>query len=113
MVKKKSVVKPTKKTDKDFYELLTSKIQSCDYVFKKHAKQRQKDRTITDVEVLDILEGKIVFKRRRNKSKDKYEEGREDWNYCVEGQNLDNKKIRIIISFEEGFLPIITVMWID
>jgi len=62
---------------------------------------------------LDILEGRDGRKRRRNKSKDKFEVGREDWNYCIEGINLDNEKIRIIISFAEGQVPIITIMWIN
>jgi hypothetical protein len=103
---------PTKKSDKELYELLTRKILSGEYVFKKHSRQRQKDRGITDLEVLDILEGKKGRKRHRNKSKDRCDPEREDWNYCIEGVNLDDFKIRIIVSFEQGLLPIITVMWI-
>ena len=115
MAKKKKPqkeIKPAKKTDKELLELLDKKIVAGDYVFKKHARQRQKDRTITDLEVLDILEGKSKRNRHRNKSKDKYEKGRKDWNYCIEGKNLDEKEIRIIISFEDEMIPIITVMWI-
>ena len=108
----KTANKPKKKSDRELFGLLTEKIENGDYVFKKHAKQRQKDRTISDLEVLDILEGKPKRNRHRNKVKDKYEEGRDDWNYCIEGQNLDKKKIRIIVSFEEDLIPIITVMWI-
>jgi hypothetical protein len=103
---------PIKKSDKELYELLTTKILSGEYVFKKHSRQRQKDRNITDIDVLDLLEGKKGRRRHRNKLKDKYESGREDWNYCIEGVNIDDKPIRIIISFEYGLLPIITVMWI-
>lgn len=108
----KTIKKPKKKTDKELYDFLDTKIANAEYVFKKHAKQRQIDRTISDLEVLDILEGKKKRNRHRNKKKDKFEEGREDWNYCIEGQNLDKKKIRIIISFEDNLIPIITVMWI-
>lgn len=108
----KTIKKPKKKTDEELFDLLEEKIASADYVFKKHAKQRQIDRTISDLEVLDIIEDKKRRNRHRNKKKDKYEEGREDWNYCIEGQNLDKKKIRIIISFEGSKVPIITVMWI-
>jgi hypothetical protein len=103
---------PLKKSDKELYELLTSKIFTGEYVFKKHSRQRQNDRNISDIEVLDVLEGKKGRKRHRNKEKDKYETGRSDWNYCIEGVNIDNKAIRIIISFEDGLMPIITVMWI-
>lgn len=108
----KTTKKPKKKTDKELFSLLCTKITNAEYVFKKHARQRQIDRTISELEVLDILEGKKKRNRHRNKLKDKFEEGREDWNYCIEGQNLDEKKIRIIISFEDNMIPIITVMWI-
>jgi hypothetical protein len=103
---------PIKKSDKELYDLLNRKILTGEYIFKKHSRQRLKDRGITDIEVLDILEGKKGRKRHRNKEKDKYETGRDDWNYCIEGVNLDDFKIRIIVSFEQGLLPLITVMWI-
>ena len=115
MAAKKKGSKPKKtekRGDKELFQLIESKISSGDYLFKKHAKQRQKDRDISDIEVLDILEGKSKRGRRRNKAKDRYEEGRSDWNYCIEGQNLDAKKMRIVISFEEDLMPIITVIWI-
>lgn len=108
----KTIKKPRKKSDKELFSILDKKIANAEYIFKKHAKQRQKDRTINDLEVLDILEGRVNRNRHRNKQKDKYEEGREDWNYCIEGQNLERRKIRIIISFEDKMVPIITVMWI-
>lgn len=108
----KTIKKPTKKTDKDLFGLLDKKIANGDYVFKKHAKERQQERAISDLEILDILEGKKNRNRKRNKDKDKFVIGKEDWNYCIEGQNLDKKKIRIIISFEDDMIPIITVMWI-
>lgn len=110
--KANKINEPLKKPDKELYELLTKKILSGDYVFKRHSRQRQKDRSISDIDVLDVLEGKKGRKRHRNKKKDKYENGREDWNYCIEGVSFDDKPIRIIISFEYGLLPIITVMWI-
>jgi hypothetical protein len=104
--------KPLKKTDKELFDLLDKSIADGNYVFNKHAKQRQKDRSISDLEVLDILEGKYKRNRHRNKAKDKYEDGFEDWNYCIEGENLDGAKIRIIVSIKDGLVPIITVMWI-
>jgi hypothetical protein len=61
---------------------------------------------------LKILVGESGSRRHRNKVKDIYEEKKEDWNYCIEGVTIDKDKMRIIISFEEGIIPIITVMWI-
>jgi hypothetical protein len=68
------------------------------------------EREILDLDVLDILEGKKGRHRKRNKSKDKYEADREDWNYCFEGINLDQVLLRIIITINNGLMPIITVM---
>jgi len=104
--------KPKRKSDKELFTLLDEKIIKGEYVFKYHAEQRKNERAISELEVLDTLEGRAKRKRHRNKKKDKYEEGREDWNYCIEGCNLDKEKIKIIISFEGDIIPIITVMWI-
>lgn len=72
--------KPTKKPDKELWALIEEKIQSGSYLFLPHAKKRQKDRSITDIDVLDILENKVKRKRQRNKRKDSYTEGFMDWN---------------------------------
>jgi hypothetical protein len=106
---------PAKKTDHELWVLIGEKIQSGNYLFLSHAKKRQKDRNITDIDVLDILENKVKRKRQRNKRKDSYTEGFIDWNYCIEGLDLDEKnKIRIIVSFaEESNLLIVTVIRLD
>jgi hypothetical protein len=36
-----------------------------------------------------------------------------DWNYCIEGYDVDEQKIRIIISFDANLMLIITVMRIN
>lgn len=105
--------KPAKQNDSVLYALVKSKILTGDYIFLKHAKDRQNERQISDLNVLNILEGKAGFSRKRNKAKDHYEEGREDWNYCIEGVDFDKNSIRIIISFMDTLMPIITVMRIN
>ena len=105
--------KPDKKTDIELFKLLEEKIKSGKYIFLKHAKIRQQERQILDIEVLDILEGKKGRNRRRNHIKDQYTIGYQDWNYCIEGTDLDENSIRIIISFMNDLVPIITVIRID
>lgn len=105
--------KPTKKTDRELYTLLEKMIKNGNYIFVKHAKERQTQRCISDLDVLDILEGREGRGRKRNKSKDHYKDGYQDWNYCIEGNNLDKEKIRIIISFADDLMPIITVMRLE
>ena len=105
--------KPDKKTELELWTLLNEKISNGSYFFLRHAKERLKDREITDIDVLDILENKNNRKRKRNKSKDTYISGYQDWNYCIEGNDLDGKKIRIIISFDKELMLVITVIRIN
>lgn len=105
-------VKPLKKNDESLFELITRSISDGSYVFTNHAVKRTEERMILEVTVLDILEGKAGRKRRRNKSRDKYERNAFDWNYCIEGRDFDGRAVRIILTFEGNLMPIITVMWI-
>lgn len=107
------MIKPEKKSDYELFALIELSIKEANYVFLYHAKNRLRERLISDIIVLNILEGKSGFFRKRNKYKDKFEVGRSEWNYCIEGQNLEKERIRIIISFKNKIMPIITVMWIE
>ncbi len=102
--------KPTKKNDSELWKLINEKISSMDYLFVAHAKDRLKTREILDIDVLDILENKTGRNRKRNKRKDTYHSNRPDWNYCIEGLDINHKKIRIIISFDENLILVITVI---
>lgn len=97
-------------SDRDLYSRIGQSIDNRNYIFLKHAKQRLEERQITDIDGLDILEGKAGRKRLRNKKNDSYQSGQAEWKYCIEGINLDGLPIRIIISFEKGYMPIITVI---
>lgn len=110
-----SQTKPQKKSDKELWTLIEESIADLKYVILPHGKIRQKDRSITDIDVLDILENKNNRKRKRNKKKDSYVEGYSDWRYCIEGLDLDEKDaIRIIITFsDELSLLVVTVIRLD
>ena len=100
------VDKPSKKTDQALFALIELKIKEGNYIFVKHAKERQQQRNISDLDVLNILEGKPGYSRKRNKEKDSYEsqyvhEKPQDWKYCIEGKDVDGKKIRIILTFTD------------
>jgi len=102
--------KPDKKSDRELWNLMAEKIFRGDYVFVKHAIQRLTDRNINDIDVLDILENKEGRRRKRNKRKDTYMTGMQDWKYCIEGNDVDGHKIRIIITFDVELLLVITVI---
>ena len=102
-------------TDKELFTLIEQKIKEKNYIFVKHAKERQQQRKISDIDVLNILEGKTGYDRKRNKKKDSYEsqyvyEKPQDWKYCIEGKDIDGKDVRIILTFIDDFMPIITVI---
>ncbi|TAK79132.1 MAG: hypothetical protein EPO11_00515 [Gammaproteobacteria bacterium] len=61
--------KPNKKNDKELWDLISEKISNGNYLFVEHAKKRLKDRSVIDIDVLDILENKVNRKRKRNKKK--------------------------------------------
>lgn len=109
------VNKPPKKTDKALFTLIELQIKEENYIFVKHAKVRQQQRNISDLDVLNILEGKPGYGRKRNKGKDSYYSQNpldqpQDWKYCIEGNDIDGKKIRIILTFTDDLMPIITVI---
>ena len=110
MKRSNKIAKPLKKSDTVLWGLIKSRIQNCEYIFSSHAKQRQIDRTVTDIDVLDILENKTGRNRKRNKQKDKHIPNHSDWNYCIEGNDFNNKRIRIIISFDSNLMLVITVI---
>ena len=107
MIKKK---KPVKKTDNELWKSVDERIKYVQYIFVNHAEERQAQRGIDDLTVINILENKGNARRRRNKSKDKYESGYDDWNYCIEGYDHNSDKIRIVISFNINNMLIITVI---
>lgn len=99
-----------KKSNKEIFSLLDEKIRAEEYFFTNHARLQCKKRNILENEVLNILEGRSGSRRKRRENKDLYEIERMDWNYCIEGINSDNRKIRIIFTFFENITPIITVI---
>lgn len=102
--------KVKKKTDRELFGLLTEKISQGAYFFTNHAKKRLVERELLELEILDILIGKVNKKRKRNKRKEKYTIGCEDWNYCVEGMSATENKVRIVFSFSAENMVIITVI---
>lgn len=108
-------MKIQKKTDKELYELIINKINSGYVLFTSHALKRMSERNITEMVILAILLKSKGATRRRNKRKDTFEdisivEKAQDWKYCIEGEFLESETIRIIITFNDNKMPVITVI---
>ena len=113
--KNKSAIQTNKKTDKELFSLIEKKIKQGNYVFLPHAKKRLSERNISELDVIRLLSGEKNYGRKRNKQKDAYEnpsiiDVAQDWKYCIEGHDIDGINLRVIITFSDDFMPIITVI---
>jgi hypothetical protein len=107
--------KPIKKTDKELFTLIEEKITQKKYIFLSHSNQRIRERNISELDVIYLLSGKKGYGRKRNKKKDTYEPHSicataQDWKYCIEGCDVDGHSLRVIITFTDDLMPIITVI---
>jgi len=86
-------------------ELSRQCIESGKYIPTFHAECRQLERDIT---LLDALH--VIKTGYRELKKDQYKEEWQAWNYAVRGISLQGDMIRVIISFENDGMLIITVI---
>jgi len=63
------IKKPVKKIDRELFNLIERKINQKEYIFLNHAQKRQLERGISDLDVLNILDGKSGYGRTRNKKR--------------------------------------------
>lgn len=111
MVKKNEIIKPKKKTSVELFLEIDNSLKSGNYYFTDHGDRRSKTRkTVNDIEIIKILSGSDKW---HEAVKDKYEKNRDDWNYHIRGKNTDGDQIRIVVSFDEDGMPIITVVNLD
>ncbi len=111
MANKAQIKKPVKKVTDELFSSIELAIKNADYYFTDHGEMRSSTRRkVTDEEVIKLLKGKNKW---HEKNKDKYEEGKADWNYHIRGKNSDDEKIRISLSFDKYGMPIITIINLD
>lgn len=90
----------------DLLPIIKTLIHSGHYYDTTHAKIRQKERKITLPEILYVL-----LNGAHEKSKDRFDEIFNAWNYAIRGKTVDERLLRIIVSFEqETKLLIITAI---
>lgn len=89
----------------DLLALIRKRIEQGRYLDTRHALDRSSEREITRPEILFVLRHGY-----HEKSKDRYEETFEEWNYAVRGKTPDGRDLRVIASFDEQDLIIITAI---
>ena len=80
-------------------------LDSGRYLDTRHASERQKERQITRSETLFVLRH-----GHNEKKKDKYDELYQAWDYAIRGKTVDQRPLRIIVSFDENGVLIITAI---
>ena len=96
-----------KKIDR-LMEMVRKCLDSGRYRDTCHSIERRLERKIILPEVVHVLRV-----GRHEKSKDIFDEVFDAWNYAVRGKTLEGMDLRVIISFDEANLLIITAFFIE
>ena len=80
-------------------------LENGDYLDTFHSNLRQRERMISRMEIIQILRSGW-----HEKAKDRYDKHHQAWNYAVRGKTIDDRELRIIISFEGVQLLIVTAI---
>lgn len=80
-------------------------LEKGSYLDTRHAIDRQNERQIARPEILYVLKNGYHEKR-----KDKFDEAYKSWNYSVRGKTVDRRELRVIVSFDESGMLIITAI---
>jgi hypothetical protein len=86
-------------------ETIRKCVEEGRYLDTRHATQRQAERSITRPEYLHAL-----LNGYHEKRKDKFEEIYNSWNYSIRGKTIDARVLRIVVSFDENNMLIITAI---
>lgn len=72
----------------------------------RHATQRKQERSVTLLEVRQVIEAGWHEKR-----KDEFKEEWHAWNYAIQGKTIDDRSLRVAVSFDEDdYLLVITAI---
>lgn len=105
MIKK---VRPQKLATEELFKEIKKSLRSAKYFFTEHAEKRSKNRkNVNQLQVIKILKSEAKF---HEKKKDKIDEIHNEWNYSIRGRTIDSEEVRIILSFDEDNMLIITVI---
>jgi len=89
-------------------EIAKKCVEKGHYLPTFHAECRQKERDITLLDALYVIRNGF-----REPKYDQFKLEWNAWNYAIRGTTLQKDKIRVIISFDESLMLIITVINIE
>lgn len=85
--------------------VVREKVQQGDFILMPHAIERRLQRSIS---VNDIVH--VLTTGWHEAKKDRYQEAYFAWNYSIRGKTIDNRSLRIVVSFDENAMLVITVI---
>lgn len=97
---KKGISRPPKIPN--LLKVVKACIESGRYRSCLHLEQREMERNITRREVLYVL--KTGFHEQKE---DDFDEAYQDWHYAVRGKTVDERDLRVFISFDKETMMII------
>lgn len=86
-------------------ELIKQKAEAGEMIVLPHAISRQALRLITVADIVYVL-----VHGWHEKKKDKYVPEYLAWNYAIRGNTVDKRELRIVVSFDENGMLVITVI---
>jgi hypothetical protein len=90
---------------KNLLDIIKAKVNRGHFLILPHALVRQGQRSIS---VPDIIQ--VLMTGWHEVKKDQYTEEFKEWNYAIRGKTIDDRDLRIIASFDEKNILIITVI---
>lgn len=78
------------------------------YMIMPHAFDRQEEREIIEPEI-----GWVINHGYRERKKDEFKPEYKAWNYAIRGKTLDQRSLRIAVSFDEGETELLIITVID
>lgn len=91
--------------EKNLLKRIANCIATGRYLDTQHVVKRQAERIISRTEVLYVLKHGM-----HEAIKDTFDEYYDTWNYAIRGKTIDDRLLRIIVSFDDNNLLIITAI---
>lgn len=90
---------------KNVLTLIRYKAHKGEFIVLPHAITRQIQRNIS---IPDII--RVLTTGWHESKKDEYKDEYQSWNYAIRGKTIDNRELRIAVSFDENNMLIVTVI---
>jgi hypothetical protein len=83
---------------------IVDSVESGNYRFSNHARQRMAKRGVDPPEVRYVL--RTGWHEAR---KDQWQEAYEAWNYAIRGSTVDDREVRVVVTFEGSLLGVTVI----